>query len=233
MNRENSTRSSSSPPPVGKGVAGVSGASGSSGAASGKRLRRDEIVVEATRLFAERGYEGASMADLAERVGLRKASLFHHFASKDVLYAAVLERLLVPVSEAIASAMMTEGSIEVRLDALSDAITQVLHDQPFAARLLIREAMDWGPVIRDTLAGRVQEVLRTAAQFVVVGQEAGVFVGGDPRQLIMTVVGVHFMPFAIPHVTESFLEMSPYDAPFLEARKTAVRTHIRGLALKR
>ena len=55
-----------------------------------KKLRKEEIVAEATRLFAERGYEGASMGDLAERVGLRKASLFHHFASKDVLYATVL-----------------------------------------------------------------------------------------------------------------------------------------------
>ena len=58
--------------------------------------RRDSIVDEATRLFAERGYAGASMADLAERVGLRKASLFHHFPSKELLYAAVLER---PVNE--------------------------------------------------------------------------------------------------------------------------------------
>ena len=42
--------------------------------------RRKEVILEAaTRLFAERGYEGASMADLAELVGLRKASLFHHY----------------------------------------------------------------------------------------------------------------------------------------------------------
>src|ERR1700733_5318792 len=140
------------------------------------RPRREEILEEATRLFAERGYEGASMADLAERVGLRKASLFHHFASKDVLYAAVLERLIGPVSEAIKSAILTEGSFEDRLDALSDAITAVLHGQPFAARLLVREAMDWGPVIRDKLAATVQSVLQTADQFARAGQQAGVFV---------------------------------------------------------
>ncbi len=202
-------------------------------ATSGKRLRRDEIVVEATRLFAERGYEGASMADLAERVGLRKASLFHHFASKDVLYASVLERLIAPVSEAIAHAMQTEGSLEHRLDALSDGITEVLHGQPFAARLLVREAMDWGPVMRDALGATVQGVLATAAQFAKAGQDAGVFAEGDPRQLIMSVVGIHFMPFAIPHVTEAFLAASPYDAAFLEGRKAAVRAHVRGVTLRR
>ena len=228
-NNDMRPKSPSSLPPPGSGPASSPPAK----ATSGKRLRRDEIVEEATRLFAERGYEGASMADLAERVGIRKASLFHHFASKDVLYAAVLERLIGPVSEAIKRAILTEGSFVDRLDALSDAITAVLHGQPFAARLLVREAMDWGPVIRDKLAGTVQEVLQAADQFARAGQSAGVFVDGDTRQLIMSVVGVHFMPFAIPNVTEAFLEMSPYDAAFLVPRQTAVRQNVRGLALKK
>src|SRR5215467_907739 len=98
-----------------------------------KRLRRDEILDEATRLFAERGYEGASMADLAERVGLRKASLFHHFPSKDVLYAAVLERLLGPLGDAIRKALMTQGAFNDRLDAMSDAVTTALGSHPFTA----------------------------------------------------------------------------------------------------
>src|SRR5262245_39386955 len=149
-----------------------------------KRMRRDEIVDEATRLFAERGYEGASMADLAERVGLRKASLFHHFASKDVLYAAVLERLVVPMSEAITRAATTEGSFPERLDAVSDALTEVLHQNPYAARLLVREAMDWGPVIRDKLNATILGVLEAANEFGKAGQAAGVFVDLDVRQMI-------------------------------------------------
>src|ERR1044071_7332299 len=75
-----------------------------------KKLRKEEIVLEATRLFAERGYEGTSMGDLAERVGLRKASLFHHFPSKDVLYATVLSQLVESVRAAILTAAMSEGS---------------------------------------------------------------------------------------------------------------------------
>src|SRR4051794_39147568 len=95
------------------------------------RSRREEILDEATQLFAERGYEGTSMADLAEKVGLRKASLFHHFASKEVLYAAVLERLVSRVAEAIAAVAVAPGSFRERIDTLTDAITVVLGDQPF------------------------------------------------------------------------------------------------------
>lgn len=42
----------------------------------------------AVTLFLARGYAGTSMADLAEACGIQKASLYHHFASKDALFAA-------------------------------------------------------------------------------------------------------------------------------------------------
>ncbi len=140
-----------------------------------KRLRKDEIVDEATRLFAERGYEGASMADLAERVGLRKASLFHHFASKDVLYAAVLERSSLRSSAAIARARRaTARSSSAPRRAERRDHRRVSREQPFAARLLVREAMDWGPVIREKLATTLH-VLDAAYRFALAGQEAGAF----------------------------------------------------------
>ncbi|MBB6244031.1 TetR/AcrR family transcriptional regulator [Rhodanobacter sp. MP1X3] len=50
----------------------------------------DQIVVEARELFRERGYAGASMQDLAERVGLKKASLYTRFPSKEALVEPVL-----------------------------------------------------------------------------------------------------------------------------------------------
>lgn len=193
--------------------------------------RRDSILDEATRLFAERGYEGASMADLAERVGLRKASLFHHFASKEDLRTAVLDLLVREVGGAIALAASAEGSFEERLDTLSDAITNVLGAQPFAARLLVREAMDWGPEVNNGTAQAISAVLAAAAQFIRAGQEAGVFKEADAAQLVITTVGVHFMPFAIGGVVEKFTALRPFEATFIDARRTAVRAQLRCLLL--
>src|SRR5215210_8228227 len=54
---------------------------------SGMSARRSELTRAAARLFAERGYHGTSIGDLAEALGVQKASLYHHFASKqDLLY---------------------------------------------------------------------------------------------------------------------------------------------------
>lgn len=52
--------------------------------------RRAEIVETALSMFAERGYEGASIRDLAGALGINEASIYYYFASKDALYAAVI-----------------------------------------------------------------------------------------------------------------------------------------------
>src|SRR3954454_8521994 len=47
--------------------------------------RREELTRIAARLFAERGYQGTSLADLADELGVQKPSLYHHIASKEDL----------------------------------------------------------------------------------------------------------------------------------------------------
>jgi len=193
--------------------------------------RREEILDEATRLFAERGYEGASMADLAEAVGMRKASLFYHFASKEVLYAAVFERLLAAFGATVASATLTEGTFEDRLDALTDGVVRVLGEQPFAARLLVREVMDWGPVIRAQLSDSMLTVIEAAASFIAAGQAAGVFVPCDAKHAVLSVMGIHFLPFAITGLVGKMVPVAATEPAYVEARRVAARAHVRSMLL--
>lgn len=75
--------------------------------------RRERILALATDAFITHGYAGASMADLARAVGIQKASLYHHFPSKEALFVAC-------VSEGYEGALQRLEAI--RADpALSDA----------------------------------------------------------------------------------------------------------------
>src|SRR5436309_15653294 len=54
--------------------------------------RRSQLTREAARLFAEKGYHGTSIGDLAEAIGVQKGSLYAHIASKeDLLYETMRE----------------------------------------------------------------------------------------------------------------------------------------------
>src|SRR5512139_3551664 len=59
----------------------------------------DRILDAAERLFAERGFEGASVRDLAAAAGVNLAAINYHFGGKEALYRAVGERLMNELRE--------------------------------------------------------------------------------------------------------------------------------------
>jgi AcrR family transcriptional regulator len=68
----------------------VEPASGVSGGYRSGRERRERIVADATALFASEGYGDTSLRDIADRVGVSKSALLHHFPSKEALLGEVL-----------------------------------------------------------------------------------------------------------------------------------------------
>ncbi|HLT68072.1 MAG TPA: helix-turn-helix domain-containing protein, partial [Microbacterium sp.] len=62
--------------------------------------KREQIIVEAGRLFSRQGYERTSVADIARAVGVSQASIFYYFTDKAALFRAIFERDL-PVAEAL------------------------------------------------------------------------------------------------------------------------------------
>lgn len=207
---------------------------GSEKASDGGRrgMRKDEIRAVATRLFAERGYEGASMGDLAEEVGIRKASLFHHFESKQALYADVLNSLLSEVARAISSS--TEGGLPYpeQADRIVDSLNDLLFHSPYAARLLLREAMNINPETRDVFLGALRVVYRTGVDFIERGQQERAFTSGlSAEHAVLSLVGVLALPFGMPGTMEPLYGASPFNDSFLEIRKREVRLQTRLLLI--
>jgi len=193
-----------------------------------KRVAKADVAREATRLFAEKGYDGLTMEELATRVGLRKASLFHHFPTKDALYQHVLESLIETVAAAVLDGLAGQGPHLERLDSLSDALTVALGAHPHAARLLVGESVHGGPMMREILGTKIDTLLAAAREFVRTGQRKGVFDRElDPTHVVLTLVGAHFLPFAIEDLVERFAGVRPAHAAFIGARTVAIREQVR------
>jgi AcrR family transcriptional regulator len=166
------------------------------------------------------------MNDVAERVGMRKASLFYHFVTKDTLYEAMLDRVLERLSKAIASAYAGGGCFTERLLAATDAVTTVLAERPFAARLLLRDALDRGPALRGRVLDAMMQSLEAGAAFIRAGQDAGEFVAGDAKQILLTTLGAQLLPFALGEVVQRYVGTSPFDPSFVAARCAEARKNV-------
>lgn len=92
------------------------------------------ILDSAEAVFAERGFEAASLREIARRAGLQQPGLYNYFASKRELYAAVLDRALTPMARAMTESM--RGARDTKnLQKLPVVITELLLAHPQMAAL--------------------------------------------------------------------------------------------------
>ena len=83
---------------------------------SAPQVAKDEIVDRLFAVFRDRGFEGASLADLSRATGLGKSSLYHHFPEgKEQMAQAVLERATAVIDSEILGAAQAAGSLKTRL----------------------------------------------------------------------------------------------------------------------
>lgn len=99
------------------------------------QARREAILDGASALFAERGYHGASLRDISRRVGISHPGMLHHFASKDALLGAVVDRLEAHAQGLLDSVESLQGSSKTLLAALSGPWDPTQHSMALLATL--------------------------------------------------------------------------------------------------
>jgi TetR/AcrR family transcriptional regulator, cholesterol catabolism regulator len=87
--------------------------------------RRDVIAQQAARLFALRGYHGASLRDIAAESGVRQPTLYSHYPSKDAILLEVVNRYFDALLPRLEEASATPGNAAQRLGAMLRAAVRV------------------------------------------------------------------------------------------------------------
>ena len=104
---------------------------------------RDDFLDAAAGLFAERGYYGTSLADVAAELGVSKQAVLHRFSSKEKLYGEVLQRTAEQLETQLEELALSEESAEEQLLAFLLAVGS---SRPRSStRMIMRELLDNAP----------------------------------------------------------------------------------------
>lgn len=100
-------------------------------------MTREDILEAAAQVFRQKGFHGASMADIAEAVNLQKASLYHHVSSKQEILLSILDRALELLLERISAITAQTISPDQKLKQMVREYMKILvENQDLAAVLL-------------------------------------------------------------------------------------------------
>ncbi len=195
----------------------------------GRASSRGKLLDAAEELFAAHGFGGAGLAEVAERAGLGKASLFHHFPSKAQLYCAVMARVLTTLDEALVRALAEGGPPLARLDRWVDTTIDVLAANRAYPRLLVRVLVDddeLPPSLDEgkAAADAVRRIGTNAMRLLREGMDSGEFRRASAAHVLQSIIGAIVHPLATGRFGEELVGGSLFDPEQLARRKATVKS---------
>jgi TetR/AcrR family transcriptional regulator len=189
---------------------------------------REAILDAARTAFAEGGYAGASISDIARAVGIAKASVLHHFPNKDELYTATFERLLAEWFVKIEGAVLVDPPVEgwSQFERGLTAGFEFFAENPDLVRLVRREALD-GSHFGVDLGATLRPMFEQAVGFLERQIKEGTFRDHDPEQMVLSGLGAVLSYFSDLPFIEGLLGRDPLAVAELERRQDHIRDFFR------
>jgi AcrR family transcriptional regulator len=143
--------------------------------------RRALIEQAAAEVFASRGYDAASMEEIAEAAGVTRSVLYDHYESKRALHLELSRRHARALVEFMAERASREGSPVERLRSGADAALEFVENDPYAWRVFFREPTT-DPVVAKVAMAERRRVTEAVASLIAAQPEAAAWVETRGRE---------------------------------------------------
>lgn len=173
-------------------------------ARSAGRRRRDakasraRLEAAGERLFAERGYDGVTVAMISREARLNRRMIYHYFGDKEGLYRAVIARAYERLSAMEAELAASDAPAEELIERMVRAYYGFLGEHPEIVRLLTWENLREGRTARSLdIASAKTPILEALAKALDRAKSEGRFRGNvDERQLLVSCMALSFFYFS-------------------------------------
>jgi len=194
--------------------------------ADGNRTRirarnEDRILDAALEAFADYGFRGATIDQIAARAGMSKPNLLYYFRRKRDLYVAVLERTLDMWLEPLI-AIRPDGDPAREIRAYINRKLEFSKTRPTASRLFANEIIQGAPLLKTVLQGGLRGIVDDKAAVIRGWAKAGKIADVDPYHLIFVIWAVtqHYADFAAQ--VEAVVGGSLNDRTFFRETEAAI-----------
>ena len=151
------------------------------------RLKNQQLILDAAeRLFAQSGYDGASMSMIAKEANVAKANVLYYFKSKDNLYESVLERIVSAWNLGLESITVNDDPALIISNYIKAKVTLAI-EKPMQSRLFTSEIIRGAPYLQDYLRIKTRPWTRNKTEIFQAWMDAGKMNQVDPYHLLFTI----------------------------------------------
>lgn len=157
---------------------------------------RKKILNAALELFAVKGYEGASIRDIADKAGVTLPNIYYYFKDKKGLYQAVLKDTVADLMEILIKLDDPEASFRDRFIALGKAKMRMAAQKNAAIELFIKEMLSGGiasPGLTPSLAGAMQTGVKYLEEMISSAVKKGEIKPINPKMGVLYLISLSFV----------------------------------------
>lgn len=149
----------------------------------------ETILASVAEVFAEKGFDGARVSELAQASGVNKATLYYQIGDKEALYHAVLERVFRHTAEQVEARVAMSDDCEEQIRGFVEVFAHTAGNMRYAAPILLREIASGGANLSTGAIEQMGRILGALTNSLLLGQQQGRFRSVNSFMVHMMIIG--------------------------------------------
>jgi|GEM_PF-1833658 len=187
--------------------------------------KKELLIAEAERIFADKGFHATSIRDIACATDSNVAMIYYYFRNKEDLYLQILDDTFRKMSECIQESIEAAGDEEERIRLVIRTYIAFMGTRKHIPRIMAREMAEGGEHFAIIMQRYLSRNYAAVHDTIKSGIDRGLFSPVDPSLSPLCMIGMMVFFFVASPTIKRILNRQDYDIQFLE-QITAQVTHI-------